>query len=308
MKRIIVLFLLVFISPGALYPDDGLNTGYSDDVEFTYNGEITPGKWLKKLKVEYEYKGKKYSVLTQIYFPRKYSKGDRLKTLVALHGYDSNYLSWGRKTRIEAFADQFGIAIVCPNTGKTLFETKYYPETKYRWSGLPAPRFIGEVLLKYIRSTFALASKIEKPGIRGASTGGRGAIIVASLYNKDFSAVSGLSGLYDKVTQPKNGLIADIYGDFKKYKSRWEDDDNVLQMAESLGNTAIYLFHGGSDYVFSDKQSLVLVIRLNQVKKKAGGKREIVYKRKKYKKHEWEAWNYAIERVMKFFNNNLSGE
>ena len=133
MKRLIIL-LLVFISSGRLYPDGGVNTGYSDDVEFSYGGEIIPGKWLKKLKIEYEYMGKKQSVLTQIYFPRKYSKGDRLKTIVALHGYGSNYLSWGRKTRIESYADRYGFAIVCPNTGKTLFETKYYPETKYRWS------------------------------------------------------------------------------------------------------------------------------------------------------------------------------
>lgn len=306
MKRLIVLLLLIFISPCILYSDDDLHTGYSDNVEFTYDGEIKPGKWLNKLKVEYEYNGKKYSVLTRIYFPRKYTKGDRLRTIIALHGYDSNYLSWGRKTRIETYADQYGFAIACPNTGKTLFETKYYPETKYRWSGLPGPRFIGEVLLRYLRSRFALASTREKTGILGASTGGRGAIIVASLYNRDFTAASGLSGLYDKVTQPKNGLIVDIYGDFDKFKSRWENDDSVLKMAENLGDTAIFLFHGGHDYVFSDKQSLILVIRLNQVKKKAGGKREVVYKRKKYKKHEWEAWNYILEPVMKFFNNNLS--
>jgi S-formylglutathione hydrolase FrmB len=308
MKRTIILFLLIFISSGTLYSNGDVNTGYSDDVEFSYSGEIKPGKWLEKLKVEYEYNGKKYTVLTRIYFPEKYTQGDRLRTIIALHGYDSNYLSWGRKTRIETFADQYGFAIVCPNTGKTLFETEYFPETKYKWSGLPGSRFIGEVLLKYIRSRFALASTREKTGILGASTGGRGAIIVASLYNKDFTAASGLSGLYDKVTQPKNGLIADIYGDYTRFKSRWENNDSVIKMVEKLGDTAVFLFHGGHDYVFSDKQSLVLVIRLNQVKKKAGGKREIVYKIKKYKKHEWSAWNYALEGVMKFFNNNLSRE
>ncbi len=308
MKRPIILLLLTFLSSGALYSHEDLSTGYSDDVEFTYKGEIKPGKWLNKLKVEYEYSGKKYAVPARIYFPRKYSRGDRLRTIIALHGYDSNYLSWGRNTRIESHADRYGFAIVCPDTGKTLFETKYYPETKYRWSGLPGSRFIGEVLLKYVRSTFALASTRAKTGILGASTGGRGAIMVASLYNKDFTAVSGLSGLYDKINQSKNSLISDIYGDYTKFKSRWENDDNVIKMAENLGNTAVYLFHGSHDYVFSDKQSLVLVIRLNQVKKKAGGNREVVYRRKKYKKHDWDAWSSALERVMKFFNNNLSRE
>ncbi len=308
MKRIFFLTFLICISSGILYSEGDLKTGYSDETEFSYEGEIKPGKWLRKLKVEYEYGGKKYTVLTQIYFPRKYTKGDRLRTIIALHGYDSGYLSWERKTGIESFADQYGFAVVCPETGKTLFETHYYPETKYRWSGLPAPRFIGEVLLKFIRSRFALASSRDKTGILGASTGGRGAIISASLYNKDFTAASGLSGLYDKVTQPKNGLISDIYGDFTRFKSRWESDDNVLKMAENLGNTAIFLFHGGHDYVFSDKQSLILVIRLNQVKKKTGGSREVIYKKKKYKKHEWEAWNYSLEWVMKFFDRNLSGK
>ena len=109
------------------------------------------------------------------------------------------------------------------------------------------------MLLRYIRSTFALASKREKTGILGASTGWRGAIIVASLYSKDFTAASGLSGLYDKVTQPKNGLIADIYGDsahaflrdffLKEGELRWIEyspicEETFIDMSRTLDRKA----------------------------------------------------------------------
>ncbi|MFC1671118.1 alpha/beta hydrolase [Spirochaetota bacterium] len=271
---------------------------------FEFKGTIKPGKWLRNLKVEYTHKGVKSSAKVQIYFPKGYEKGDNLRTIIALHDYSGSLRNWEKETNIEKFANMYKFIIVCPAMYKTVYETKFYPQTTYMWGKIPGGKFVGEVLINYLREEFGIAKEREMTGIVGASTGGRGAILLAATYNDTFGAATGLSGDYDSVSLSRTKRFIAVYGKYKYFKKRWHDDDNIMKLAVNLKDTPVYLYHGGKERAIRKGHSVLLAIRLRQLQKKHGGY-EITYLEKKYNTHDWDYWRRRVSEFMDFFNEKL---
>lgn len=272
---------------------------------FTYKGTVTPGSWIKNIQVPYEADKAAHNAMAQIYLPKGYVNGDEKRTLIVLHGYGQNMKSWEQNSDIEGFANKYGFALVCPDMGKTLYETSYYPETTVKWAPLPGGKFVAEALIKFLRDNFNLANVREKTGILGLSTGARGAVILAAKYPDRFGAAAGLSGDYDPTIMTNDRLLISIYGPHDKFEDRWEKDASVLYHAEGLKNTPVYLSHGSKDMVVSSEQSMIMAIRLKQLQKDFGGY-PIVFKEKKGKLHDWGFWAYSLSEMMGFFDEKLA--
>ncbi len=297
MKKFLLSTALILAVAVLLYPE---NSGAMD-----YNGKVTPGRWLRNLKVEYKGETEKKYVRMQIFFPKTYQRGESCRTLIVLHGYDGNYRDWEKNTRIEHYANEYGFVLVCPDMGKSLYESKFYPETTNKWAEIPGGKFVAEVLMEYLRDEFDLAQDRKKTGIIGLSTGARGAILLAAKYSDSFAATAGLSGDYDPTSMTKDRLLTSVYGPYKEFTERWKNDDNVMKLAENLEKTPVYLWHGAKDWVVPAGQSMIFALRLRQLQKKHGGF-DVTFKKAKHKIHDWNSWNSALPDIMLFFDRKLS--
>ncbi len=269
-----------------------------------YRGHIKSGSWLTNIKVEYTAQGQNKFVLAQIYFPKNYIRGKNFRTLIGLHSYKGGFRDWEKNTAIESYADKYNFIIVCPNMGKTIYETEFFPETTKKWNGIPGGKFIVDILIPYVIKNFGISLEGNRIGIFGNSTGGRGALLLAASYPQIFGAAAGLSGDYDPLSMPNDRLLTSVYGNFKNFRARWENKDNIIKLAENLFNIPVFIAHGEKDQVVPFEQSRILAIRLLQLRKKRGGF-ILGYQLKKYKFHDWGFWRLMTPQMMSFFNEYL---
>ncbi len=272
--------------------------------DFEYRGQITPGRWLRHLSVKINEAGRTSSSEIQIYFPRNYKKGGNYRTVIALHQYNNNKRDWELNTSVESLADKYNIVIVCPDMKKSVYETKYYKETTYKWNIVPGGKFIGENLINYLNNTFGLAYKKSSTGIMGATVGAHGAVLVAATYNDKFGAVAGISGYYDPSPMTNSGMITAVYGPYSKNKERWNNEDNPLKLVRNLEGIPVYLYHGSKNDAFNENQSALLAIRLGQLSRQSD-EYSITFNKSKNGYYGWTYWKRDVPAIMDFFDRNL---
>ena len=91
------------------------------------------------------------------------------KALFLLHGLTGNHANWISETRIQAWAEERGLAVVMPSGYNAFYLDQ--PETHNYYS-----RFVGQELVAVARSMFPLSSRREDTFIGGISMGGYGAL------------------------------------------------------------------------------------------------------------------------------------
>lgn len=135
-------------------------------------------------------------------------------TLYLLHGMSDDHTIWSRRTSIERYADEAGIAVVMPTT-----ELGWYTDMQHghKWR-----TFIGEELPRICRDLFPrMSTKREETFVAGLSMGGYGAYALALTYPETFSFAGGLSGAYRPVDhilhEPKSTYWTDIFGTPEEY-------------------------------------------------------------------------------------------
>ena len=116
--------------------------------------------------------------------------GDTYKTLYLLHGLSDDNTIWMRRTSIERYAAEKGIAVVMPNIGRN-----WYADTAY---GAKYFTFITEELPKVCRGFFnGMSHKREDTFIAGLSMGGYGAVKAALRCPETYGGCGSLSGAFD---------------------------------------------------------------------------------------------------------------
>jgi len=292
MKKALLLFIFFLYAA----------TGSAADVD--YKSQAQPGKWLRNVIVKTEYMGETSSVKIQIYFPKGYTKGKQLRTIIALHQYANNERDWETGAMIEASANKYSMVIVCPDMANSVYETSYYPETTYRWNVIPGGKFLGETLIKFLNENFSLALKKESTAIAGVIVGAHGAILTACQYPEKFGVAAGISGYYDPTALQNSKMIESVYGPYSKFQTRWENEDNPIKLAERLKGVHVYLYHGLRQDAFRPAQSQLMAIKLKQLQKKIPGY-SIIYKNSKNGAYGWFYWREQIPDMMEFMNEKL---
>ena len=109
------------------------------------------------------------------------------KTLYLLHGLSDDHTIWMRRTSIERYANDRGIAVVMPSVDRS-----WYTDTA---DGARYFTFVTEELPNVCRSYFrGMSDKREENMIAGLSMGGYGAIKAALLCPERFGGCASLSG------------------------------------------------------------------------------------------------------------------
>ncbi len=116
----------------------------------------------------------------------RYFKKRKFKTLVLLHGYSGTFSSWQRNTRLEYYAEQNDLAVICPDGNNG-----HYSDWE---SGPRYLSFLNDEFLPATRSMFPLSTEKEDNFIGGYSMGGYGAVKWAFTYPDIFSHVINFSG------------------------------------------------------------------------------------------------------------------
>ncbi|MBQ8332420.1 MAG: esterase family protein, partial [Clostridia bacterium] len=116
--------------------------------------------------------------------------GERIPVLWLLHGMSDDHTTWLRRTSIERYAEEKGLAVVMPTTYLGWY-TDMYTGYNYR-------TFIGEELPKIVRNMFpALSDRREDNYIAGNSMGGYGSLALAFTYPEQYAIAAPLSGVSD---------------------------------------------------------------------------------------------------------------
>ena len=268
--------------------------------------DIQPGTWLRNVKVDYEVDKVAYYGIVQIYFPKNYTADPAFRTLIVLHGYRQKPGDWETGTPIAEYADRYGLVLVCPAMTTTLYESKYYPETVNKWAPIPGGEYVSKVLMGFLQKNFNLARERERTGIFGISTGARGALLLAAQYQKIFGAAAGLSGDYDSVSIKNDRLLISVYGPYDGNQDRWENEVNVLKLAENLKKTPVFLGHGTRDTIVPPPQTKMLAERLKELAVEKGGYELMVDQEKSSGSgHDWTYWGSLIPDVLMFFDQKL---
>lgn len=268
--------------------------------------DIKPGKWLRNVRVEYEVDKTVSRGLVQIYFPKKYAGSSQARTLIVLHGYRQQPSDWENSTPVSDYADRYGFVLVCPAMSTTLYESRYYPETVNKWAPQPGGVFISKTLIEFLRKNFGLAKERGMTGIFGISTGARGALLLASQHRKLFGAAAGLSGDYDSESLKNDRLLVSVYGYYETNTERWEEEVNILKLAENLKKTPVFLGHGTCDAVVPPPQTALLADRLKHLSGDKGGYEVIVDREKSVGAgHDWRYWGSLVPEVFAFFDQKL---
>ncbi len=243
------------------------------DVSATIDGKLARAKMLVRTPVGYER-----------------DHGSRRYPLVlALHGWGHSAAQFKKDGELGRMADESGVVIAVPDMGKTVYETQFYPETRGAWASVPGTRWIGEVVLPFMRANYAVFPERAQTSIVGYSTGGRGALLVAESY-PEFGFAGSLSGTFDLFAlEPNTGeyrIHANVYGDRKRFGTRWSKDDGVSkELAPKLLHVEVFLAHGAEDktVLFGQSETMARVL------KAAGG--AVTHATVKGAGHDWAFWN-----------------
>ena len=167
------------------------------------------------IELHYHSDALKTSVTVNVLLPEKAktligmsgTENTRFKTLYLLHGLSDDQTIWMRRTSIERYAIERGIAVVMPNVGRS-----WYTDTAY---GAAYFTFVTEELPRVCRTYFkGISDRREDTLIAGLSMGGYGAIKAALRCPDVYGGCASLSGAFDISAARRLAMLNEWQGIF----------------------------------------------------------------------------------------------
>ncbi|WP_424766847.1 alpha/beta hydrolase [Paenibacillus sp. sgz302251] len=174
------------------------------------------------------------------------------KTLYLLHGLSDDDTIWLRRTSIERYVAELGLAVVMPNVHQSFYTDMEYGN-KY-WT------FLTEELPSIARSFFPLSDAREDNFVAGLSMGGYGAFKWALRHPDRISAAGSLSGAVDMAKHIKDPAYPHMVPYFRLIYGEKDiegTDDDLLHVVKQLAATdapmpALYQCCGTDDFLYED--------------------------------------------------------
>ncbi len=220
------------------------------------------------------------------------SKEGKFKTLYLLHGYSDDHTIWTRRTSIERYVAETGIAVVMPQVDHSFYADMVYGK-KY-WT------FISEELPRIARSFFPLSDKREDNFVAGLSMGGYGAFKWALRKPEMFAAAASLSGVLDlanreEVANQDDPIVKSLYHVYGNNKINNTEDD-LFYLIKNLKEKNIeipklYQACGTEDFLFGGNKEF------KAYTDELGIETQTTFDPGT---HEWGYWDDHIQRVLKW--------
>lgn len=158
-------------------------------------------------------------------------RNEDVPVLYLLHGMGGNHSVWERRTNIERYVSDLGLAVIMPST-----DLGWYADTQYDmkyWT------FLSEELPEICHELFPqLSRKREKTFAAGLSMGGYGAFKLGLLQPERFAAIASLSGplnigarVEDLLLLRKEAYWEGVFGPLDKFKESEHDLVFLLEKA-----------------------------------------------------------------------------
>lgn len=220
------------------------------------------------------------------------SRGKLHPTLYLLHGLSDDDSIWLRRTAIERYVAEMGIAVVMPQVHRS-FYTDMATGGRY-WT------FISEELPALACSFFPLSDKREDNFVAGLSMGGYGAIKLGLRKPENWAAAASLSGALDMVHQSLNW--EDPSQKSKEYLQIFGDQDiagtpeDLLWLLQEVDRSEgpkplLYQCCGTEDFLYEDNQTFREACAKTQL--------SLTYEEGPGE-HEWGYWDTKIRDVLKW--------
>lgn len=220
-----------------------------------------------------------------VLLPQRLAAG-KAKTLYLLHGMSDDEGTWMRRTSIERYAEEKGLAVVMPDGGLGWYTDMY--------RGLAWFKFISGELPALCRRFFPILSdKREDTYIGGNSMGGYGALKCALRAPRTFSKVISLSGALDAADTAINNTVPatrryweDVFGPAEDVSG---SENDLFAAATALTDPAlrprIYMWCGTEDFLYAQN------IRMRDHLRALGY--DLTYEESPGD-HQWQYWDKKI--------------
>ncbi|CAG7646162.1 alpha/beta hydrolase [Paenibacillus allorhizosphaerae] len=219
--------------------------------------------------------------------------GDKHPVLFLLHGMSDDHTIWLRRTSIERYVANLGLAVVMPSVHRSFYaDMAHGPKF---WT------FVSEELPRIARSFFPLAEERERTFVAGLSMGGYGALKLGLTHPERFGAAASLSGATDvfefATTRASNAEARNIFGSTGLIPGSGND---LFHLAEQLAASDrprpnLYQCCGTEDFLYGAN------IRFRDRCRSVG--LELTYEEEPGT-HEWGYWDKKIQRVLEWLPLN----
>ena len=208
--------------------------------------------------------------------------------LYLLHGLSDDDTIWTRRTNIERYAAELGLAVVMPQVHRSFYCDQVAGGGDY-W------QFISSELPALVQATFHLSNARESTFVAGLSMGGYGAFKLALRQPGRFAAAASLSGLLDLAGRADAGFVQDewqdrprVFGD--RVVTGGEDDlFALLASADPATLPQLYLSCGTEDALLPDSRRFAALARRRGIE---------LTTHFPPGDHEWALWDDQIRRVL----------
>ncbi len=208
----------------------------------------------------------------------------KYKCLYLLHGLSDDETIWLRRTSIERYASDNGIAVVMPNGARS-----FYSDTKY---GMKYYTYIAKELPSVIEDMFNVSSEREDRFIGGLSMGGYGAIKMALAEEGRYAAAFALSPVADIHRPNFAGIVWANFGD------PVPDSADLFCLASAHNSDKvkprIYMTIGRSDFMYAD--NVRLAEHFNSLDY------DYTYVETEGN-HDWSLWDNTVQTAIKWMLN-----
>lgn len=213
---------------------------------------------------------------------------DEFPVLYLLHGLSDDHSIWLRRTSIERYVSERGLAVIMPAVHRS-FYTDMAQGGKY-WT------FISEELPRICKSFFRLSDAREHTYVAGLSMGGYGAFKLALRCPHKYAAAASLSGALN--LSPAHHDWGEIGSDLHLAFGSEDDfdgsDNDLLHLAQKLAaadgpKPRLWACCGTEDFLLEQNhhfRDLAASLELDFLYQEGPGT------------HEWDYWDQQIQKVL----------
>lgn len=210
--------------------------------------------------------------------------GPGVPVLYLLHGLSDDCTIWERRTAIERYATEKGIAVVMPEVRRSFYTDEAVGEAY--WS------FVAEELPRIVARTFRVSTAREDTFVAGLSMGGFGAFKLALNHPERFAAAASLSGALDPASLSlalNTGHLAERVWGGREIAGTDDDLLGRLRAADPAEQPALFLDCGTEDQLIDQNRRFLAAAEDAGVE---------VASRLRPGAHTWEFWDEGIQDVL----------
>jgi pimeloyl-ACP methyl ester carboxylesterase len=215
--------------------------------------------------------------------------------LLVLSGWNFTRDRWCNESDLCTKALAKGYRLIMPEMGRSVYSSKYFPQTREDWIIAPTGTWLVDTMIKHLQIKYGILLPGKRNYLIGLSTGGRGVALTAIRTGKLFKAGIALSGDYDNILIPYDAVITGFYGTYEDNKEIWETIDNPYHDAALL-QVPLYLGHGLNDPVVPSQQSIAFYKKLQEVNPDL----KVVLHISETGLHDFSYWNSEVNVAFKF--------